>query len=57
MNAKSNSALPAKLEQLAEKIWQQLGVGNEDDESYVSGVDDAIVMVRAEAERLRGEQS
>lgn len=47
----------AALDRLADKIWQELGVGNEDDESYVSGVDDAIVMLRAEAKRLRGEQS
>jgi hypothetical protein len=42
------------MERMAEKIWQEFGVDNEDDESYVSGIDDVVVKLRTEATRLRG---
>ncbi|AHH98248.1 hypothetical protein [Kutzneria albida] len=45
----------AELERQANEIWQEHGAGNETDEDYVTGVDDAVVRMRARAAELRGE--
>ena len=56
-DAEADNPLADRLERIADEIWQELGVGNEDDESYVSGVDDAVMTLRAHARKVRGEQS
>jgi hypothetical protein len=48
--------LAAELERLANEMWQSFADDGEDNEDYISGVDDSVRSMRNRASQLRGDR-